>query len=329
MINQNFIKKLILAFVTPIKKLKPSRRALFIALLLPILLISPHAQSATPLLYQPKTLHQALIQPSKNIVVIDTRPAEEYVISHIPNAISLPINQLQQTLGKVKKRIISPLEFQKRIESLGLQRDDHLVFYAGSNPLSATRALWIFEFYGHPYNSILDGGFPAWQWQDLPTEQKINVLPESQYSIRLNPKRFASKFETLVATQSENTLLIDARPKEEFEGHSSRTTRIGHIPGAINLDFTTLFKTFNDEENQVQISTFIQTEEFQKLIEKLPQKQHIILYCNAGSEASALYFSFRLMNKNVAIYDGSWVEWSVDKALPITLRPSQMVNSIP
>ncbi len=329
MINQNLTKELIITFANPMRTLKQNHRYLLMALLLPLFLLSLNVQSATPLLYQPDKLHQALIQPTKNIIIIDTRSAEEYSRSHIQNAINLPINQLQQTIGNVKKRIIGPLEFQKRIESLGLQQDDHLVFYAGSDPLPATRALWIFEFYGHPYNSILDGGFPAWQWQDLPTEQKINILPESQYSIRLNPKRFASKFETLVATQSENTLLIDARPKEEFEGRSSRTARTGHIPGAINLDFTTLFSTFNNEENQVQFFTFIKTEQFQKLIEKLPKKQHIILYCNAGSEASALYFSFRLMNKNVAIYDGSWVEWSVDKTLPITTLSNQSVSPIP
>lgn len=309
--------------------INPSRRALLMTLLLPLFLLSFHAQSTTPLLYQPDQLHQALKHPSKNIILIDTRTAEEYLIGHIPNAINLPINQLQHTLGLVKKRIIGPLQFQKRIESLGLQQDDHLVFYAGNDPLFATRALWIFEFYGHPYNSILDGGFPAWLWQNLPIEHTINVLPKSQYTVHLNPKRFASKFETLVATQSENTLLIDARPKEEFEGLTSRTARKGHIPNAINLDFTSLFSTFNNEENQVQISTFIQTEEFQKLIDKLPKKQHIILYCNAGSEASALYFSFRLMNREVAIYDGSWVEWSTDKSLPINTLSHHTTNPAP
>lgn len=300
------------------RAVKQHRILLISLLLLSLNLFSFQTLATTTLLHQANTLHQALINPTLNIVIIDTRPSEVYLMDHIPNAINLPVNQLQQTIDNIKKRIISPIEFQKRIEALGVQPEDHLVFYSGSNPLPATRALWIFEFYGHPYNSVLDGGFPAWQWQGLPTEQKAHTLPASKYTIRLNPERFASKFETLVATQSENTLLIDARPKAEFEGLSSRTARTGHIPGAINLDFTTLFSIFNNKENQTQISTFINTNEFQKLIEKLPKKQHIILYCNAGSEASALYFSFRLMNRNVAIYDGSWEEWSADQTLPIT-----------
>ncbi|MCF6254578.1 MAG: hypothetical protein L3J38_07505, partial [Thiomicrorhabdus sp.] len=95
--------------------------------------------------------------------------------------------------------------------------------------------------------------------------------------------------------------------------------RLGHIPNSVNFDFSTLLTTSQYPGKNTQISTFIDTKQFQTLLEKLPNKTNIILYCNAGSEATALYFSFRQMNRNVAIYDGSWVEWSADKTLPIAL----------
>ncbi len=290
------------------------------------LLTFPFLLQATPLtpplLYQPNELHQKLLNHPSNLVIIDTRTPAAYLAGHIPTAINLPIEQLHQTVNHIIKRIISPLTFQKKVEALGLKKNDHVVFYAGDNPLDATRALWTFEFYGHPVNSILDGGFPAWEWNVLPIEKTRNQRPPSHYTIEVNPDRLASKFKTLIATQSQDTLIIDARPQVEFNGLSTRGKRLGHIPNSINLDFSTLLTTSEYTEQNTNISTFIDTQQFQKILAKLPNKSNIILYCNAGSEATALYFSFRQINRDVAIYDGSWVEWSADQTLPIATNHS-------
>ncbi len=290
------------------------------ALLLALPSLLQAAEQKQALLLQPSALHQALQHTPNNLIIIDTRTPQAYLSGHIPTAINLPIDQLYRTVDHIKKRIISPLTFQQLVEKIGLKKSDSVVFYTGYNPLDATRALWTFEFYGHPVNRILDGGFPAWEWETLPVEKKINQRPPSQYTVKINPKRLASKFKTLVATQSTNTLIIDARPQSDFYGFTTRGERSGHIPNAVNLDFSKLFTTSKYPTSSTNISTFIDTEQFKKLLAKLPQKSQIILYCNAGSEASALYFSFRQMNQEVSIYDGSWLEWSADETLPIALN---------
>ncbi|GKT12997.1 MAG: thiosulfate/3-mercaptopyruvate sulfurtransferase [Thiomicrorhabdus sp.] len=298
----------------------PAQRSslvLIISLLLFLLLISHKTQASyLPLLLQSEAAYQQQTS-HPDVVIIDTRSPEAYSAGHIKGAINLPITQLHETQNHIKERIIGPLKFQQVVEQAGIRKQDRLIFYSGTDPLVATRAFWTFEFYGHPSNSILDGGYSAWVFQGLPVDSNQVIQPPSQYTIELNTSRLASKFNTLVATQTNDTLLIDARPKIEFEGGKTRGKRLGHIPTAVNLEFSKVFNTRVMQTGEATYSTFIKTDEIKKLLSRLPNKKNIILYCNTGDEASALYFAFRLINKDAALYEGSWVEWSADKYLPI------------
>ncbi len=273
-----------------------SSLVLLISLLLFLLLIGhkTHA-SSLPLLLPPEAAYQQQTS-HPNIVIIDTRSPEAYSAGHIKGAINLPITQLYETRNQIKKRIIGPLKFQQVVEQAGIRKQDHLIFYSGNDPLVAPRAFWTFEFYGHPSNSILDGGYFSWVFQGLPIDSNQVIRAPSQYIIELNTSRLASKFNTLMAIQTNDTLLIDARPKTEFEGVKTRGSRLGHIPTAVNLEFSKLFNTRVLQTGETAYSTFIKTDKIKKLLSQLPNKKNIILYCNAGDEASALYFAFRLIN---------------------------------
>jgi rhodanese-related sulfurtransferase/TusA-related sulfurtransferase len=43
------------------------------------------------------------LDASENIVVLDVREAAEYAFNHIPNAISIPLGELEQRLGELEK----------------------------------------------------------------------------------------------------------------------------------------------------------------------------------------------------------------------------------
>jgi thiosulfate/3-mercaptopyruvate sulfurtransferase len=45
----------------------------------------------------------------------------------------------------------------------------------------------------------------------------------------------------------------------------------------------------------------------------------VIVYCRTGMDASVPYFVLRSLGYDVSLYDGSFVEWSRDRSLPVAL----------
>lgn len=48
-----------------------------------------------------------------------------------------------------------------------------------------------------------------------------------------------------------------------------------------------------------------------------PRDARVIVYCRKGMDASVPYFILRSLGYDVALYDGSYAEWSRDRLLPV------------
>lgn len=107
--------------------------------------------------------------------------------------------------------------------------------------------------------------------------------------------------------------LVDARSPEEFSGEVVHGARGGHIPGAVNIDWT---RTLTPGE----IKTILDPDELQKIFSDghVTPSQEIVSYCQSGMRASEIYFVLRLMGyERVRLYDGSWQDWSADPELQV------------
>ena len=113
-----------------------------------------------------------------------------------------------------------------------------------------------------------------------------------------------------------STKLLDVRTKEGFNGEIMKNgaSRKGRIPGAIWLDWHSLIDYEGDQK-------FHSKKEIEKRLKKIGIKKddEIIVYCHSGVRSSHTFFVLTeiLGYKNVKNYDGSWVEWSHNNALPI------------
>ena len=59
-------------------------------------------------------------------------------------------------------------------------------------------------------------------------------------NLTINTDVIAEKEDVLASIEDANTIIWDARSKEEYDGRKVAAARGGHVPGAINLDWLEL-----------------------------------------------------------------------------------------
>ena len=101
--------------------------------------------------------------------------------------------------------------------------------------------------------------------------------------------------------------LIDARSPAAFLGETSAADglRRGHIPGALNVSWRENFV-----ENPYRV--FRSTADLDALYTAngVGRDHRTVVYCRTGMEATVSYFVLRYLGYDVALYDGSFSEWS-------------------
>jgi rhodanese-related sulfurtransferase/DNA-binding transcriptional ArsR family regulator len=91
---------------------------------------------------------------SKQVVILDTRPASEYVAGHIPGAISVPVDELKQRLQKLTKN------------------NEYVAYCRGPYCVYADRAVELLKANGRRARRLLDG-FPEWRAAGLPVASGV------------------------------------------------------------------------------------------------------------------------------------------------------------
>src|SRR5881296_623499 len=86
---------------------------------------------------------------SKQVVILDTRPAREYVAGHIPGAISVPVDDLKRRLQELSKG------------------KEYVAYCRGPYCVYADRAVELLQANGRCARRLLDG-FPEWRAAGFP-----------------------------------------------------------------------------------------------------------------------------------------------------------------
>ncbi len=252
-----------------------------------------------------------------------------FLRAHIPGAVwtnylkdGWRIKDKAGTVGQLP----STAKLEKLIGGLGIGNSDHVVIVpVGGKALdmgTATRVYWTFKVLGHDKVSILNGGMNAYtKKKDAKTKKPVNPLAKGAskptaktFKASLRKDMLVTKADVQKASAS-GGMLVDNRPHNQFLGinRHGKAKRNGTIPGSRNLP-----------ENWMTMNgggMFRKSSELAKLYDLagVPTSGAQISFCNTGHWASLGWFTSSeiLGNKQAKMYDGSMVEWSADKALPM------------
>lgn len=267
-----------------------------------------------PLLIEPEQLQPHVANSA--ILVVDLSDPASYAIGHVAGAIHLNYADLIQVVPPTTGLLPDEARLSEVFSRIGLTPERHLVAYDDEGNGRAGRLLWTLAALGHKRASLLNGGIRAWDVAKGSLEAQASHPTPSSYQARLaNPEAIADKSYILARLDQPDVVLLDTRTPAEFAGLVVRAARCGHIPGAINLNWTSTM----DQQRQLR---FQPDPVLRKLFEwrgVTPDKE-IIVYCQSHHRSAHTYCVLRYLGyPRVRGYPGSWSEWGNDPSLPIRL----------
>src|SRR5690606_38306842 len=106
------------------------------------------------------------------------------------------------------------------------------------------RMLWLQDSIGFQRCSYLNGGLIAWAQEERPLSRELPApnQPQTPFQPNLTQQPTASLDYLLERVGAEDLAIWDARSPGEYRGTQVNARRAGHIPGAVNLEWTQLME---------------------------------------------------------------------------------------
>jgi thiosulfate/3-mercaptopyruvate sulfurtransferase len=251
--------------------------------------------------------------------IVDVRTdIGQYLKSHIPGAVYLNSESLRSFSGGVPNLLLPGEGYVMLFTRLGIRPDRPVVVYSAgeTRDIDATYLAWILGGFNAPV-FVLNGGYQKWELEQRPESRAYAAAVAGTFPVRaFTPdKATRADVEHLVQMHLSTTVLVDARPPDQYAGQAGAQMRRGHIPWAINHYWAT---DLRDDLTHVFQDTASLRAAYRA--QGITSDKDVILYCNGALESSHIYFVLHALLgfPHVRVYDGSWTDWSAQEQLPIT-----------
>ncbi len=264
---------------------------------------------------------EEIINSGEDVLVCDCRfdlvdplaGKKAYEEGHIPGAIYVNLDHDlsgEKTGQNGRHPLPTPEAWAKTKSRLGMDPKTLVVAYDNHGSVYASRLWWMLKATGHANVRVLDGGLDAWNGP-------IGMVPRpptpSATPVQAMPYVGLVLVDELVGNlQSKNSVVIDARMADRFQGQNETLDPVGgHIPDAVNYCF----------RNNLSSKVFKSPEQLYKdFVDLLGTKKasEVIHQCGSGVTACHNVLAMELAGlKGSRLYAGSWSEWCADPARPV------------
>lgn len=253
----------------------------------------------------------ALMQDD-GVRVVDMRLPDAYGGGHLPGAVAIDYAALVERRSPILG-LLPSIEHLRTVMSLaGLNSNHDVIAYDDEGGGRACRLLWTLDVLGHKGRLILlDGGYAAWKATGAEPDRSVASPESSQYDAILQPAATATLETVREHLNDARFRILDARSSGEYLGTIVRAQRGGHIPGAINIEWSETMTSDRRMKSRPALLGLYS-------MKSITPEYNIITYCHSHHRSAHSYFVLKWLGfPNVSGFAGSWSEWGNRSDVPV------------
>jgi len=230
---------------------------------------------------------------------------EQYAAGHLPGAVHLDYGEdLSDPATPYATRVAPAEPFAAVMGAHGIGDDALVVAYdAGTVPFAA-RIVWMLRYYGHDQAFVLAGGIGAWTAAGQPLEMgAARTSAPATFTPRPHPALRASRDEVLAIAEGRRAAQLIETQRDLTYAQRDRDIR-----GATRLSGNLLLE-------DARGGRLADASTLRRLVAEagLDPAERTVVSCGSGVSASGAWLALRAAGfTDVAVYDGSWLEWEHD-----------------